>query len=111
MQRVLIVKVENDVFYARLFIEAQNEIIGEILHGRDHARDGLAVWRAKTTDVTELSLFIGGLSGETARVRNAITGEETILRKTLQRDYLIPGDPLPRGSKPVEMVEQNWILR
>ena len=26
VQRVLIVKVENDVFYARLFIEAENEI-------------------------------------------------------------------------------------
>ncbi|MCP3905336.1 MAG: hypothetical protein GY715_17045 [Planctomycetes bacterium] len=92
-------------------METQNEIIGDLLQGREHARDGLVVWPAEETAVNEMSVFIGGLSGETARVRNPSTGEEIILRKTLQRDYLVRGDALARGSKPVELRGQRWVLR
>ena len=72
---------------------------------------GLVVWPAARTSVNQISLFIGGLSGETARVRNPSTGEMIILRKTLQRDYLIRGDALARGSKPVELRGERWVLR
>jgi hypothetical protein len=92
-------------------LETQNEIIGEIFHGRENAKDGLVVWRADTLDVNELSMFIGGLSGETATVTNPATGKEVLLRKTLERDYLVPGDVLPRGSKPIDLVEQQWVMR
>jgi hypothetical protein len=92
-------------------METQNEIIGDIRQGREHARDGLVVWPARRTSVNQMSLFVGGLSGETARVRNPSTGEELILRKTLQRDYLIRGDALARGSKPVELQGERWVLR
>jgi hypothetical protein len=34
-----------------------------------------------------------------------------LLRKTLQRDYLIPGEALPRGSKPLERRAQRWVMR
>lgn len=92
-------------------LETQNEIIGEIFHGREHARDGLVVWLADQIDVNEISMFVGGLSGETATVNNPATGKEVVLRKTLERDYLVPGDVLPRGSKPVELIEQQWVMR
>lgn len=92
-------------------LETQNEAIGELYQGREHAKDGLVVWPVRDAKVTELSLFVGGISGETARVMNPLTGEEHILRKTLRRDYLIPGDARARGSRPVEMVEQVWVLR
>src|SRR5262247_3699286 len=51
-------------------LETQNEIIGEIFHGKEHARDGLVVWLADQIDVNEISMFVGGLSGETATVLN-----------------------------------------
>jgi hypothetical protein len=92
-------------------LETQNEAIGELYQGREHAKDGLVVWPVKDTKVTELTLFIGGISGETARVMNPLTGEEHILRKTLRRDYIVPGDARARGSRPVELVEQTWVLR
>jgi hypothetical protein len=92
-------------------LEMQNEIIGDLYQGREHAKDGLVVWRAPSTDVNELSLFVSGISGETARVENPISGEELILRKTLQRDYLIRGDAAARGSDPVEMIDERWVLR
>jgi hypothetical protein len=93
------------------FLEHQNEIIGEIFHGRDHAKEGLVVWPARHLEVNEVSLFIAGASGETASVANPITGENVLLRKTLQRDYLIPGDAIARGSKPVELRSQRWVMR
>ena len=94
-----------------IFLETQNEAIGDIFHGREHAKEGLVIWPAQNTDVNELSLFIAGISGETARVINPITTEQVLLRKTLQRDYLIRGDALARGSKPAELIRQQWILR
>jgi hypothetical protein len=92
-------------------LETQNEVIGDLYQGREHEKDGLAVWPASNTSVNEMALFVGGLSGETARVRNPVTGDELILRKTLQRNYLVRGDALPRGSRPIEMVSQEWVMR
>lgn len=93
------------------FLEDQNQIIGDILQGREHAKEGLVVWRPRNLNVNELSVFIAGISGETARVKNPITGQEVILRKTLQRDYLVRGNASARGSEPIELVEEQWILR
>ena len=92
-------------------IETQNEIIGDLLQGPENAREGLAIWPARITQVNEITMFIAGISGETTRVLNPITSEEVILYKTLQRDYLIRGDALARGSQPIELIEDKWILR
>ena len=93
------------------FLENQNEIIGEIFHGRDHAREGLVIWRAGNLRVNELSMFIAGISSDTARIEHPVTGQDLVLRKTVQRDYLVPGDLLPHGSKPVELVTEHWVMR
>ena len=92
-------------------LENQNEIIGEIFHGREHAKEGLVIWRADELDVNEISVFVAGISGETATINNPITGEIVVLRKTLQRDYVVPGDVLARGSRPVEPVRHRWVMR
>ena len=89
----------------------QFEVIGPILQGREHAKEGLAVWPAERLDVTEIKLFISGLSGETARVSHPGTGEEVLLRKTLERTYLVPGNAGHRGSRPLDFQEQRWIFR
>ena len=106
-------RVEEDIrsLLGNELMETQNEAIGDLFQGREHAKDGLAVWPARATSVNEVSMFVAGLSGETARVVNPVTDEEVILRKTLQRDYIIRGDALARGSRPVEYLEERWILR
>jgi len=58
-----------------------------------------------------LSLFISGISGETAEVRNPETDEREILQKTLRREYVAPGDPLERGSDPLEFAGESWVMR
>lgn len=92
-------------------LETQNEVIGELLQGREHAKDGLVVWAMPTTDLTEVSMFVRGLSGETAKVKNPVTRKDVVLHKTLQRDYLIPGNVLSRGSEPAVLVSERWIFR
>ena len=93
------------------FLEDQNEIIGDLFQGREHAREGLSIWPAEDIDINELSIFVSGISGETAKVANPVSGEEQILQKTLQINYHIAGDVLPRRSTPVEVVSTEWILR
>lgn len=93
------------------FLEDQNAALGDIYQGRENAKEGLVIWPARNLKVTEMSLFIAGISGETARVKNPVTAAEVILRKTLQRDYLIPGNAEARGTQPVDMVRETWIMR
>ncbi|MCA9285560.1 MAG: hypothetical protein KDA22_10110 [Phycisphaerales bacterium] len=92
-------------------IEDQNQIIGELLQGVENAKDGLVIWPAKNLQVTEISLFVRGLSGETTKVLNPQTGEEVVLWKTLHRVYMVPGDPLPRGGQPLPVVKDDWVMR
>lgn len=92
-------------------IQDQNQIMGDIRQGDEYAKDGLVIWPARSLEVRAVSLFIAGISGETARVKNPISGENVLLQKTLQRDYIIRGEALARGTAPLELVDQTWILR
>jgi len=84
-------------------LEDQNRIIGELLVGRENARSGLAVWPAQDLDVTELTLFVAGLSSDAMVIKHPITGQDVRLQKTLRREYLVPGNPLERGSTPLRL--------
>lgn len=92
-------------------LETQTEIIGDLLRGPENARDGLAVWPADELRVNDLTLFVGGISGETARVRHPRTGQEYILRKTLAREFVVRGDPVANGDEPVEVVSDRFVMR
>lgn len=92
-------------------LETQSEIIGDLLRGPEHAREGLAVWPAENLSINEISLFIGGASGETARVMHPRTGQQYILRKMMQRDYLIRGDAMANGDDPIEVVGERTVMR
>lgn len=92
-------------------LQTQNMVIGDLFQGEQHAKEGLVVWPAENLDVTELSVFIAGISGETTAVTNPVTGNQVVMQKTLQRDYRIPGEPLARGNEPLEFLGQRWIMR
>jgi hypothetical protein len=106
-------RITRDLFdlLGNPLLQEQTAVIGTVQQGRENLIEGFVIWPARRLDVNELSLFVGGISGETARVQNPVTGEDVILRKTLQRDYLIPGDAVARGSDPVDLVAERWIMR
>jgi len=106
-------QVTEDIrtFLGNALLETQDRIIGDIRQGKAHAREGLAVWPVGSLDVNEISLFIGGISGETARIAHPTSGEAVIMRKTLKRNYLIRGMAAARTADPAELVSEEWVMR
>lgn len=92
-------------------LEDQFEILGEVLPGKEHAKSGLVVFRADDLEPTELTVMVQGLSRETEKKPHPKTGEPVTLRKTVRLDYLVPGDPKPRGSTTYPIVNREWIFR
>lgn len=98
-------RVENPL------LENPAEIIGRILQGPDHAKEGVAIWPAPTEDVDHLSVFFAGLSGETHAISHPVSGERVVLRKTLMVEYEIPGTTSDIQHQPVVPKGERWIMR
>jgi len=98
-------------FLGNDLLEDQFEILGQVLPGKEHAKSGLVVFRADDLNPTELTVMVQGLSRETEKRAHPKTGEQVTLRKTVRLDYLVPGDPKPRGSMAYPLVGREWIFR
>lgn len=85
-------------------LEDQNQIIGELRIGEENAKDGVVIWPAKDLGVTEFTVFVTGASGKIRKVPDPRNGNPLVERWTLRFNYLVPGDPVARGSTPVEPV-------
>jgi hypothetical protein len=96
---------------ANPFLQDQNEILGDLLVGEEHAKEGLIVWPAGDAEVTEFTIFVTGASGKNRRVPDAQTGKTRVERWTLRFNYLLPGDAAPRGSTPVEPASAESDLK
>lgn len=96
-------------------LQDQIEIIGPLLQGRENAKDGLVIWPAVDLDADELVLYASGFSGETQIVpfTDPDTGEvtEITFRKTYMVRYDTPGSLADRGSRPLEISSERWIMR
>lgn len=92
-------------------LEDQFEILGEVLPGKEHAKSGLVVFCADDLAPTELTVMVQGLSRETEKRPHPKSGESVTLRKTARIDYLVPGDPKPRGNTTYPIVSREWIFR
>jgi hypothetical protein len=85
--------------------------VGKLLQGDDNALDSVAVWPAPEPGSLHLSIFFGGLSGETATVKNPGTGQDLTVNKTLMLEYLTPGRPPSPAEQPVLFEAGSWVLR
>lgn len=92
-------------------LEDQNQIIGQVLQGVEHARDGVVVWPAQEQQATELIVFVSGLSGETKTVVNPLTKGPVVLSKTLSRAYITQGTAALNPGQPLELREETWTWR
>jgi hypothetical protein len=92
------------------FLEQQHQIGGEIRLGVDEARDGVAIWAEPTREMGRFSIFVQGLSGETARIKDA-GGKEVILRKSLQLNYFVRGDDVFPGEDEVNVDARAVVMR
>jgi hypothetical protein len=87
------------------------EVVGKLLQGEDQAKESVAIWPAFDDDVDEITVFIGGLSGETVSLPHPTTGETLLLRKTLRIDYKLPGTQTSPQVQAVLPSGQAWIMR
>lgn len=96
-------------------LEDQVSILGQILQGVENAKDGLVVWPADDLETDAVQVFAAGLSGEYKPfiVRDPETkrNKRVMLRKTLMLTYATPGSLRERGSEPLELAEQVWVMR
>jgi hypothetical protein len=92
-------------------IVSPSRALGIMLLGEDNARESVVVWKAFDHDVTDVNLFIQGLSGESQTVKNPETGKDVNLHKALMISYSFPGTNVNPASQPVEVVKKKWVMR
>lgn len=97
-------------------LESPTDIVGQILQGDDHAKEGVAIWPATTHNIDRISIFVAGLSGETAVVKAPDPADttktlDTLVAKTLMIDFEFPGFPASPQEQNVTYKAQKWIMR
>lgn len=99
------------------FVQDQIAIIGQILQGRENAKDGVVIWPVGELDATEVTVYGAGFSGETDTViipdpnNPGGEGKKVVLRKTMMIRYRIPGTLEGQRSAPLQEIERRWIMR
>lgn len=94
------------------FIEDQISIIGQLLQGKENAKDGIVIWPADELDMDDLTIYAAGFSGETASVELSTSKERVVLRKTFQIKYRVNGDMTQMLGKEITREEApRWIMR
>lgn len=89
----------------------QNQVIGPIVAGPEHAREGLVVWRIEDPTVTELSIYVAGVTNHRETATHPETGEPVALRRTRALRFVTPGELALLEGSPIEVSSQEWVLR
>jgi len=99
------------------FLESLESADNKILQGQDNTKDLAIIWPDFDAKAKNISLYIAGLSNETAAVKhptkkdpNGIP-EKIYLRKTLELQYSIGGDPTLRNNTVLVYKNKNWVMR
>jgi hypothetical protein len=92
------------------FLEPAWKVAGLLRQGEDQAKDGVAIWPESMLRMGEFTIFISGLSGETARVKGA-DGKEQVLFKTLRLTYVVRGDEVRPAEDEVVEKKKDWVMR
>jgi hypothetical protein len=96
--------------YKNPLMESPTNIYGKLLQGEDNAKDGVAIFPALDPESRNFQVFITGLSGETAEVKNPVTDKPVILQKTLELDYNLAGQAI--GIDPrVQLKGTKWVMK
>jgi hypothetical protein len=99
------------------FMQDQVDILGPIQQGPENAKHGLVIWPLNDFITDEIRVFGAGFSGETDSIelKDPRTGEtkRLVFRKTLMLRYATPGEIRVSavGDRPLDVVEQRWIMR
>jgi hypothetical protein len=99
------------------FLESLEKADNKILQGQDNMKDLAIIWPDFDPKAKNISLFIAGLSNEIAAVEHPTkkdpngNPEKIYLRKTLELQYSISGDPNLRSNTMLAFKDQDWKMR
>lgn len=99
------------------FLESLDFADRRIFRGDDNTRDFAIIWPDFDPKARQVSLFVSGLSNETAVVEHPTQKEDDgspkkiFLRKTLQLKYAIAGDENLRANTSLKEIESAWVMR
>lgn len=97
-------------------LESPTEVVGRLLRGEDHAKESVAIWPAFKHNVDMVTVYFGGLSGETKVVKtpdptDPSKTKEFVLTKTIEMKFSFPGAPLSPQDQAVVTGPKKWIMR
>ena len=108
-------------------MKAPTAMTGKLLQGEDNAKGSVAIWPDFDPNAGKVSIFFGGLSGETVSVNlpvpinvvepdwrgkeHTITKDKLLLVKTLELQYAIPGEKAARRHLAPRLIKQQWVMR
>ncbi len=99
------------------FVEPLEKVENRILQGTDNAKDIAVIWPDFDPKAKAATLFITGLSNETAVVKHPVLKDSDgmpkliFLRKTLELNYNLAGDPAFRSDTRLTFKSKRWIMR
>ncbi|MHC5083003.1 MAG: hypothetical protein ACYTET_03575 [Planctomycetota bacterium] len=99
------------------FLESLDFKDHRIFRGADNTRDFAIIWPDIDPKARQVSLFISGLSNETAIIPHPLLKDDTgapksiFLQKTLQLKYAIGGDQSLRDTAMLKKIEADWVMR
>jgi len=99
------------------FLEPLEKAGNKILQGEDNAKDIALIWPDFDVRAKGIRVFITGLSNETAVVDHPIAKDKAgkpvkvYLRKTLELNYDLRGDPALRSYIKLDYKGNRWIMR
>lgn len=98
-------------------LESLQSVPNRMLEGEDNARDVAVIWPDFDPQAASFHVFISGLSNETAVIPHPVARDTNgdpvpvYLRKTLELDYALRGDPVLRSAVEVVYRGQSWVMR
>jgi hypothetical protein len=89
-----------------------------LLQGEDNTRDIAVIWPDFDSRAVSFKVFITGLSNELAVINHPVVADpntgmpiKVFLRKTLQLDYNLRGDPAIRSAVELVYKGKSWVMR
>jgi len=93
-------------------LESRGNVANRILQGADNAKDIAIIWPDFDPNAVSFKIFISGLGNETVAVEDPVQkGRMVYLRKTLELDYALHGDPALRPYLRLDYKGKNWVMR
>ena len=99
------------------FLQLMENAGDKILQGQDNTVDIVVCWPDFDPNAKNVGIFITGLSNETVAVDHPTDKDKdgnpvkVYLRKTLELNYSIAGDPKFRPDQKLKFESKTWVMR